>query len=150
MIGTGMSARLTKPKTLLPHPNPSLSYMVNPHNGKNAPKIDRRTVLAAMADAACSVNASTRYVWIVIMPVRFPNPMNAVPMMGTIQCTPYCAVHPYTKSPIGRPTPPGMVSRRGSRCSGLTLPLAICFLITLSETAPSAPKPKIMPMPVPR
>lgn len=59
-------------------------HISRPARGSTAPKTDRRTVLAAMADAACTVKASTRYVWIVIIAVKFPTPMNAVPIIGTV------------------------------------------------------------------
>ncbi len=46
----------------LPHPKPRTAYIFGPARGSTAPNVDRRTVFAAMADAACEVNASTRYV----------------------------------------------------------------------------------------
>lgn len=41
-----------KPRTLLPQPTPSVSYMVGPTSGRNAATTDRNTVNAAMALAA--------------------------------------------------------------------------------------------------
>ena len=82
-MGTGINANPTNPRRLFPHPNPKASYMDNPNSGTNAPKIDLKTVFAAMADAAWMVKASTRYVWMVIMAVRLPMPMKDVAMIGT-------------------------------------------------------------------
>ena len=43
-----------------PQPRPRVAYIFGPASGKKAPTRERRTVLAASAEAACSVNASTR------------------------------------------------------------------------------------------
>lgn len=59
-IGMGTMARLTNANKLLPQPSPSTLYMCRPPRGSRAPKKERRTALAAMAEAACTVKASTR------------------------------------------------------------------------------------------
>jgi hypothetical protein len=58
--GMGMQAAAMKPSNEAPQPYPSALYMDGPARGIMAAKADRRTVLAAMADAACTVNTSTR------------------------------------------------------------------------------------------
>lgn len=55
-----MKAMLMKPRSELPHPRPNASYMLRPDRGSTAPKMERRTVLAAIAEAAWMVKASTR------------------------------------------------------------------------------------------
>lgn len=59
-------ARAMKASRLLPQPRPSLAYIFSPQSGITAPKIERKTVFAAIAEAACIVKASTRYVLMVI------------------------------------------------------------------------------------
>ena len=49
-----------KASRLFPHPSPNLLYISNPQRGSKAPKMERRTVFAAIADAAWIVNASMR------------------------------------------------------------------------------------------
>jgi hypothetical protein len=58
--GMGVNARAMKPRRLLPQPTPSLSYIGCPTKGRQAPKMERSIVAAAMAEAAYRVNASTR------------------------------------------------------------------------------------------
>jgi hypothetical protein len=58
--GMGVSARAMNPRRLLPQPTPSLSYIGCPAKGRQAPKMERSIVAAAMAEAAYRVNASTR------------------------------------------------------------------------------------------
>ncbi len=49
-----------KARSEFPHPSPRVWYMLLPANGSKAPKSDRNMVLAASAEAACKVKASTR------------------------------------------------------------------------------------------
>lgn len=60
--GTGVMANATKASKLQPHPNPSLSNILWPARGRTAPTADRTAVLAARAEAAYIVYASTIYV----------------------------------------------------------------------------------------
>lgn len=50
--GAGINPIAMKPRTELPHPSPSALYMLGPARGRKAPKSDRETVRAAMAEAA--------------------------------------------------------------------------------------------------
>lgn len=59
-IGTGMNANAMNPNKLFPQPRPRASNMDKPARGSTAPKTERRTVLAAIAEAAWIVKASTR------------------------------------------------------------------------------------------
>jgi len=56
----GIMPKAMKASRLFPHPSPNLSYILNPQRGSKAPKMERRTVFAAIADAAWIVNASMR------------------------------------------------------------------------------------------
>lgn len=56
----GNMSKAIKASNEFPQPNPRASYIEGPANGKTAPSRDRNTVLAAAADAACAVKASTR------------------------------------------------------------------------------------------
>lgn len=60
--GIGHIPSAMNPSRELPQPRPRASYIGGPARGNSAPARDRRTVFAAIADAACRVNASTRYV----------------------------------------------------------------------------------------
>jgi len=51
-----------KPSSDVPQPTPKESYRLFPANGSNAPINERNIVVAAEADAAYTVYASTRYV----------------------------------------------------------------------------------------
>ena len=59
-IGSGKIEMAMNASNELPHPRPSALYIDGPARGSTAPISDRRTVLAAAADAADVVNASTR------------------------------------------------------------------------------------------
>lgn len=61
-IGIGHKAKAIKASKELPHPSPSVAYILGPAKGRTAPKVDRKTVLAAIADAAYMVKASTKYI----------------------------------------------------------------------------------------
>lgn len=80
-MGTKISA--IKPKTELPHPNPSLPYRGGPARGSTVPAIFRNTIIAAIADTACCVYASTIYVTQGKVVSINPQDMIAVPTMGT-------------------------------------------------------------------
>lgn len=60
MYGTGISKAAKPPVMLNPGPTPMLWNMGVTMSGKAAANIDRRKVLAAMADAAYWVKVSTR------------------------------------------------------------------------------------------
>lgn len=83
MYGIGHSPRQTKASNVFPQPCPMVLYIGRPAKGNAAPKIARRTVEAATADAAYRVNVSTRYVLIVMKFATWPAPKNAVPTRGT-------------------------------------------------------------------
>lgn len=61
--GIGIRAVAMNPNNEFPHPSPRALYIFWPPNGNTAAKTDRITVQAAMADAACKVKTSTRYVF---------------------------------------------------------------------------------------
>ncbi len=61
-IGIGHNAKAMNARRELPHPSPRESYIFGPANGNRAPTNDRRTALAARAEAACRLKASIRYV----------------------------------------------------------------------------------------
>ena len=52
MNGTGQKAREMNASRELPQPRPSLAYIVGPARGRMQPKMERRTVFAARAEAA--------------------------------------------------------------------------------------------------
>ena len=52
MNGSGRNAIAMKPSNDVPQPIPSALYMLLPASGKRAPRTERKTVLAAVADAA--------------------------------------------------------------------------------------------------
>lgn len=62
MYGPGIKAMTMKPSSDVPQPTPKESYRLFPANGSNAPINERNIVVAAEADAAYTVYASTRYV----------------------------------------------------------------------------------------
>jgi hypothetical protein len=94
--------------------------MFNPNNGKVAPNTDRRTVFAAIADAAYNPNVSMRYMLFPMPEMINPVPINTVPICGTIQWTLYSAVQPYTRKPMGMRGTVHML--RTMRDSGFILP----------------------------
>lgn len=51
-IGMGINAIATNPSNELPQPSPRALYMGCPASGTNAPKTERMTVFAAIAEAA--------------------------------------------------------------------------------------------------
>ena len=53
-------ARAMKANSEFPHPRPSVAYILPPASGRTVPPRDRKTVLAAMAEAEYTVYASTR------------------------------------------------------------------------------------------
>src|ERR1039457_2502959 len=59
-IGIGTIASARKPRSELPQPRPSASYIDGPARGNKAPTKDRSTVFAAIAEVACIVKASIR------------------------------------------------------------------------------------------
>lgn len=95
MNGMGHIANAMNANREFPHPRPSVAYMLCPTRGSSAPSRDRRTVLAARAEAAYIVNASTRYVCMGMKVASKPRPTRPVPMMGAIQKTCFSAVQPY-------------------------------------------------------
>lgn len=64
--GAGMKTTAINPRTELPQPIPSVSYMLFPAKGSSPPSNDRAIVLAAVTDAAYIVKASMRYVVLAI------------------------------------------------------------------------------------
>jgi len=89
------------PRTLLPHPSPSFEYSGGATSASKAPKGERIIKLAARAEAEASApKASTRYDWAGMETKRVPKPTMNVPMIGTIQCTWYSTVHPYTNRQV--------------------------------------------------
>ena len=52
MTGIGHMANATKAKSEFPHPRPRVPYIFCPARGRRAPTRDRKTVFAAMAEAA--------------------------------------------------------------------------------------------------
>ena len=61
-----------------------MNTIAGPARGSNAPNRDRRTVLAANADAAYKWNASIKYVEIGIKVPNTPAEKNPEPIIGTI------------------------------------------------------------------
>jgi hypothetical protein len=66
MKGSGMKAIEMNPRREFPQPNPSALYMEGPTKGNRAAKRQRKTVLAAVTEAAWTVYASTRYMALAI------------------------------------------------------------------------------------
>ena len=58
--GIGAQTSAINPRREDPHPYPNFAYIIGPARGKTAATTDRRTVLAAMADAAYTVYTSIR------------------------------------------------------------------------------------------
>jgi hypothetical protein len=50
--GIGAKATAMKPRSDVPHPTPRASYMLFPANGSSAPRRERETIAAAVAEAA--------------------------------------------------------------------------------------------------
>jgi hypothetical protein len=59
--GIGNNSNAMNPSREFPQPYPSLAYIFGPAIGRTAATIDRKTVLAAMAEAAYKVYTSIRY-----------------------------------------------------------------------------------------
>jgi len=53
--GIGDRVKAIRPSNVFPHPYPSLAYILGPAMGNRAATTERRTVLAAMAEAAYTV-----------------------------------------------------------------------------------------------
>lgn len=85
--GTGIKAIAKNPSILLPHPKPSVSYILGPARGSSAPNRQRRAVMPAIADAAYCGKQSIMYVCKGAKMPMMPRPKGTRPMMGTIQWT---------------------------------------------------------------
>jgi hypothetical protein len=58
--GIGNMIRATNPSIEVPHPYPIAAYIFGPASGRTAATTDRRTVLAAIAEAAYTVKTSIK------------------------------------------------------------------------------------------
>ena len=76
-----------KPKIEFPHPSPSGSYMGCPARGRIAPTRDCRTLVAASADAAYLVYASTKYIFITSYDSLVDESGNNVELFNTVEDT---------------------------------------------------------------
>ena len=60
--GSGNIPSEINARSEVPHPIPNESYILLPAKGNKAPRRDLKTVPAAIAEAACTVYASMRYI----------------------------------------------------------------------------------------